>query len=257
MDVRESLTKPSLTTSVRLPILLFVAPTEGVDVTLPLGVSPSIMARSKYPTLNRLLREVQEVSNVNPVDGLIGPNTERCLAEVLKGYDGNDILGYLADYVHQQVVLAPPISPSNPNNDHPLWLQKARYYIGTKEIKGSEHNETILRFWKLCHLPFQDDETAWCAGFVGGVLEESGIVSTRSGMARSYLKWGVSVKDDPPIGSVVVFWRGHKNSPSGHVGLLESKPTSDWIPTLGGNQGDMVCVKPYPASRVLDYRMPA
>ena len=213
------------------------------------------MARSKYPTLNRLHREVQEIINVSPVDGLIGPNTENALANVLRDYDGNDVIGYLSDYAHRKVVESPHIEPVD-DDSHPIWLQKARSYIGIKEIKGAEHNEQILRFWKLCHLPFNTDETAWCAGFVGGVLEECGIRSTRSGMARSYLNWGVSCKDDPPVGAVVVFWRGHVDSPHGHVAFLERKPSPILIPSLGGNQGDMVCVKNYPRARVLDYRKP-
>ena len=212
------------------------------------------MARSKYPTLNRLLKEVQETTGVKPVDGLIGPNTERALAEALRHYDGNDILGYLSDHVHRKVEQSLPI-PYAANDNIPLHLAKARSYIGIEEIKGSRHNETILKFWKLCHLPFQDDETAWCAGFVGGVLEECGIRSTRSGMARSYLKWGVKI-DEPEIGCVVIFWRGHEDSPFGHVAFVDDLPSGGYIPSLGGNQGDMVCIKPYPVSRVLGYRKP-
>ena len=212
------------------------------------------MARSKYPTLNRLLKEVQETTGVSPVDGLIGPNTERALADTLRHYDGNDILGFLSDHVHRLVEQSSPIQ-TNPQIDDPLWLEKAKTYIGVKEIKGAEHNDEILRFWKLCHLSFRDDETAWCAGFVGGVLEECGIRSTRSGMARSYLKWGYKI-DKPRKGCIVIFWRGHEDSPYGHVGLVNDLFTGDHVPTLGGNQGDMVCVKGYPVSRVLDYRWP-
>lgn len=213
------------------------------------------MARSKYPALNRVLQEVQIASGVTPVDGLIGPNTERHVADILKDYDGNDVLGYLSDYDHVLVEKSADI-PTVHDSSYPDWLIKARTYIGLCEIAGAKHANEILRFWKLCHLPFKDDETAWCAGFVGGVLEECGIRSTRSGMARSYLKWGQSRKDNPPIGAIVVFWRGHKNSPSGHVGFLAGKPIGKFVPTLGGNQGDMVCVKNYPVAKLLDYRWP-
>lgn len=212
------------------------------------------MARSKYPTLNRLLKEVQEIAKVRPVDGLIGPNTERGLAEVLRHYDGNDIIGFLSDYVHRQIERAPAIH-SEKHNDDPIWLEKARSYIGTAEIKGDKHNETILRFWKLCRLSFNTDETAWCAGFVGGVLEECGIISSRSGMARSYLKWGYKL-DKPRRGCIVVFWRGHEKSPHGHVAFLDGLPYGNLIPSLGGNQGDMVCIKNYPDARLLGYRWP-
>ena len=214
------------------------------------------MARSKYPNLNRLLKEVQEVVGVTPVDGLIGPNTERMLAETLRSYDGNDVLGYLSDHVHRLVEQSPELEMKPVVSDEPEWLTVARSYIGLEEIVGSKHNETILKFWERCHLPFKDDETPWCAGFVGGVLEECGIRSTRSGLARSYLKWGRELKD-PVVGCIVVFWRGHVDSPHGHVAFVGAPPTGIIIPSLGGNQGNKVCVKPYPRARVLSFRMPA
>ena len=218
------------------------------------------MAVSKYPSLNRLLVEVQELIGAKPLDGLIGPTTERLLAKALDGYDGNDVLGYLADRPHRQVEQSaeldiPIINPSMVKLavDHPTWYSVAHAFIGLEEIVGSDHNEQILEFWDLCKLPFRDDETPWCAGFVGGVLEKCGIRSTRSGMARSYLKWGKPI-DGPKVGAVVVFWRGARYSTSGHVGFCAGLEDGGFIPTLGGNQGNKVCIKPYPKSRVLGYR---
>ena len=212
------------------------------------------MARSKYPHLNRLLKEVQEITGVKPVDGLIGPNTEGALAKALEHYDGNDVIGYLSDHVHREVERAPSVSPEYSSSD-PHWLDVARSYLGLEEIVGSKHNEQILDFWSRCGLPFRDDETPWCAGFVGGVLEQCGIRSSRSGLARSYLKWGKKCEVIVP-GAIVVFWRGHVDAPTGHVGFLASPPTATLIPCLGGNQGNKVCVKRYPRARVLDYRWP-
>lgn len=212
------------------------------------------MAISKYPTLNRLLKEVQERIGVHPIDGLIGPSTERALAEALKDYDGNDVLGFLSDHVHRLVELSPS-QPTTVEVEDPHWLRVAKGYIGVEEIKGGDHNPIILDFWKRCHLPFKSDETPWCAGFVGGVLEKSGFRSSRSGMARSYLNWGVECPKR--VGAVVVFWRGSVDSSSGHVGFVVSPLGEHFISTLGGNQGDRVCVKGYPASRVLGYRWPS
>lgn len=211
------------------------------------------MARSKYPNLNRLLKEVQEIVGVNPVDGLIGPNTEQHLARVLKDYDGNDVLGYLGDYLHKQVEESEELPQPTEKKDEPIWLAEAKSHIGLKEIVGKKHNEEILEFWRLCGLPFKDDETPWCAGFVGGVLEKCGIRSTRSGMARSYLNWGKEIKE-PRIGAILVFWRNHVNSSSGHVGFLADYPSPILMPVLGGNQGNQVCVKRYPRARLLSMR---
>lgn len=135
----------------------------------------------------------------------------------------------------------------------PRWLAHARGYIGLAEIHGPRHNSQILKWWKLNKLPFTDDETPWCQGFVGGVFEELGIRSTRAGTARSNLKWGVGLKK-PAVGAVVVFSRGPTQ---GHVGFVVGKDRNGNIMVLGGNQGDAVNIKPFSTSRVLGYRWPS
>lgn len=221
-----------------------------------------MMAQSKYPNLNRVIREVQENTGVKTIDGLIGRNTEAAVAKALAGYDGNNVLSYLADLPHKQVEeskeLDIPILDPRPEvsfkQNHPDYYSVAHAYIGLEEIAGAEHNPEIIEFWKLCHLPFRTDEIAWCAGFVGGCLEKCGIQSTRSGLARSYLDWGEECEHE--IGAVVVFWRIRKRSTFGHVGLVAGPIDGGFVPTLGGNQGNKVCIKPYPVSRVLGYRKP-
>lgn len=213
------------------------------------------MAVSKYPNLNRVLREVQENCGMSDIDGLIGRNTEAAVAKALANYDGNDVLGYLADLPHLKAEQAEPLSPPLVDSQHPNWYALAHSFIGLEEIVGARHNEKILEFWKFCGLPFRDDETPWCAGFVGGILERCGLRSSRSGMARSYLKWGKSIAE-PRVGAIVVYWRVSRYSASGHVGFVAGPYDGGFIPTLGGNQGNKVCIKPYPASRVLSYRWP-
>ena len=216
------------------------------------------MTRSKYPALHRLVTELQETLDVKPVDGFIGAITEKALARALTRYDGNDVIGFLSDYQHHKVEydkeLDIPIIPTNGiASKVPAWYSVARSYIGLEEIVGDQHNPEIIKFWEYCHLPFKTDETPWCAGFVGGCLEQCGIKSTRSGMARSYLKWGKRC-EEINIGAIAVFWRGSKNSSSGHVGFVAGKTQGGFIPILGGNQGNKVCIKSYPASRALDFR---
>ena len=139
--------------------------------------------------------------------------------------------------------------------NNPKWIEKAIEYIGLKEINGIKHNEKILEFWKEIGAPFKDDETPWCAGFVGGVLEECGIKSTRSAMARSYQRWGTKL-DGPIVGAIIVFWRGNPKGSSGHVGFVVGKDVNGNIMVLGGNQGDEVNVKPFSTSRILCYKWP-
>lgn len=137
-----------------------------------------------------------------------------------------------------------------------MWLDIARKYLGTREIKGPKHNPLILRWWAAIRAPFTDDETPWCAAFVGGVLEECGIRSSRSASARSYMKWGRSVPG-PLLGAIVVFWRGSPDGWSGHVGFIAGQDQHGNLMVLGGNQGDEVNIKPFSKDRVLGYRWPS
>ena len=142
--------------------------------------------------------------------------------------------------------------------DEPKWLQVARSYMGLREYKGNRHNPKILEWWIKIRMPFTDDETPWCAGFVGGVLEECGIRSTRSAGARSYLwqHWGMQLKG-PCVGAVVVFWRGSRTGTKGHVGFVVGRDQHGNLMVIGGNQGDAVTIKPFSTDRVLSYHWPA
>lgn len=135
----------------------------------------------------------------------------------------------------------------------PVWLTRARTYIGQREIAGVRNNPLILHWWVLIHAAFNDDETPWCAGFVGGVLEECGIRSSRSAAARSYLNWGRGLTG-AAVGCIAVFERGPVN---GHVGFVAGRNADGNLMILGGNQGDMVRIAPFRLSRLLGYRWPA
>ena len=135
------------------------------------------------------------------------------------------------------------------------WMTTAEGYLGTHETPGASHTPLIVRMWERIRAPFRDDETPWCAAFVGSVLEESGFKSTRSGLARSYLKWGIALPK-PAVGAVAILWRGKPNSSSGHVGFVVGFDTYGNVLVLGGNQGNAVTVAPYSRMRVLGYRWP-
>lgn len=135
----------------------------------------------------------------------------------------------------------------------PRWLIEARKHLGEKEIAGRKHNPQILQWWTLIRAGFTDDETPWCAAFVGGILESVGIKSSRSAAARSYLNWGAKLRK-PELGCIVVFSRGTNN---GHVAFYVGKDSKGNLLVLGGNQGNAVTIAAYPESRVLGYRWPA
>ncbi len=137
----------------------------------------------------------------------------------------------------------------------PRWLVEARKHVGLREIYGRKHNPQILRWWALIRAPFTDDETPWCAAYVGGVLESCGIKSSRSASARSFEKWGKRLIK-PGHGAVAVFWRGSRSSYSGHVGFYVGKDQHGNIMVLGGNQSDKVSIAPISPARLIGYRWP-
>ena len=132
---------------------------------------------------------------------------------------------------------------------------KAQSFIGTKEIKGAEHNPFVVKMFEdVGHAWVKDDETAWCAAFVGSVLEQVNVSSTRKLDARSYLGWGEVVEpEDAREGDVMVFYRGDKNGWQGHVGFFVSETASGYE-ILGGNQNDSVSVGTYSKERLLGVR---
>lgn len=152
-----------------------------------------------------------------------------------------------------------PVAPAKPEKlDEPVWLKEARKHIGMQEIKGPKHNATILRWLKDLKLPFNDDETAWCGTFVGGVLNDAGkkqfIVKNPAG-SRNWLNCGTKL-DKPALGCIVVFWRGSKSGWEGHVGFCVGVDQKGNLMILGGNQSDAVNIKPFSVNRVLGYRWP-
>lgn len=140
----------------------------------------------------------------------------------------------------------------------PRWLVEAKRHVGLKEIPGPRHNSTILKWWRMIKSPWlktDDSDSPWCAGFVGGCLEEVGIVSSRSARARSYESWGTGLPG-PVYGCVVTFWRGKPTGRSGHVAFVVGQTPDGYLMCLGGNQGDAVSTAKFSKSRVTSYRWP-
>ena len=99
----------------------------------------------------------------------------------------------------------------------------------------------------------------WCAAWMNMVLDESGLPTTGSLMARSFLAWGRPVAGDPKIGDVVVMRRG-RNRDNGHVGFFYAFVDvngAKMVAVLGGNQGKEVRISYYPITKVIAYRTAA
>jgi len=133
-------------------------------------------------------------------------------------------------------------------------LQLASSYIGEQEISGAEHNQEILRWFKVIgHKWVKTDETAWCSCFINYIAHQCGIKGSGKLNARSWLKEGEEIKYPLP-GDVVIFWRESKESWKGHVGLFCGYNKAGNIFVLGGNQGNEVNITLYNSSRLLGFR---
>ena len=124
------------------------------------------------------------------------------------------------------------------------WMEIARGEIGQHEIKGGE-NPRILEYHACTTLKAREDEIPWCAAFVCWCLEKSGITSTKSAAASSYLGYGTKLVK--PVEGCICVLRQRKagldsatGSSSGkHVGFWLSQD-SERVKLLGGNQSDSV-----------------
>ena len=138
--------------------------------------------------------------------------------------------------------------------EQPRWLATAWAELGQREVDGASDNARIRAFFRDVGQPASlHDEVAWCAAFAGACLERAGHASTRSLMARSYLRWGAAL-DEGRFGAVAVLSRG-SDPVAGHVGFLLDE-TDAHIVLLGGNQGDAVGVAAFPKTRLLGFRWP-
>jgi uncharacterized protein (TIGR02594 family) len=100
----------------------------------------------------------------------------------------------------------------------------------------------------------------WCAAFINAVLKEldipgSDTVSDWPLTARSFLRWGVRVKE-PRVGDIVVFPRGTEDW-QGHVGFYygtEYRNGRKFYQILGGNQNNAVTIELFPARSAISIR---
>lgn len=129
----------------------------------------------------------------------------------------------------------------------------AKAEIGTVEWKNGDNPTVVAYFADSGNAGVKNDETAWCAAFVGAMLRRAGMKSTGALNARSYLDWGTPVdRKDAQPGDVVVFKRGN-SSWQGHVAFFV-KDRGKLIDVLGGNQSNAVNIKGYSADALLGIR---
>lgn len=193
--------------------------------------------------------------NSGKVDGILGPKTRKAIVNFKLG------MGLNPTYNVNRIIKRELFNKATTFNRFVyirlFWLEVASLHLnaGVFEYKGEKHNSKIVAFFKKVGSRIRNDETHWCAAFVGSIFEDCYIKSTRKLSARSYCQWGQKL-DGPAVGAVVVFWRGSKLGWSGHVGFVKGKDSKGRLMVLGGNQGNAVNVKSFSTKRVLSYRWP-
>lgn len=144
----------------------------------------------------------------------------------------------------------------------PIWLEHALKDNGIHEIRGGE-NPRIIEMGSYTTLKPKEDEIPWCSDAVCAWMEESGITSTKSAAARSWLNWGIELAE-PREGCVCVIQQrtagqdAATGSTSGfHVGLWLGQD-AERVYLFGGNQSDSVKKSGFglKSYRVCGYRWP-
>jgi len=162
--------------------------------------------------------------------------------------------GYIENYAINKLTGGQSQDPSNNTQGVGMetgnapWMGIAKIELAShiSEVSNLARINEYLKTVGLNH----GDETAWCSAFVNWIMGHAGIKGSGSGLARSWLNWGVSTKER--YGAIVVFSRGS----GGHVGFFTGRDEKGRILLLGGNQSDAVTISHRTDNLVLGYRWP-
>jgi len=133
-----------------------------------------------------------------------------------------------------------------------------------EEKKAKEQSETVVTYASnyIGMHEVENRKIEWCAAFVNSVLSTNGMpgsesVSRHPLVAKSFLKWGEEVEDEPRPGDVVVFPRGRR-AWQGHVGFFVTSYLDEegklYYVILGGNQNNTVSYKVYEERKAISVR---
>lgn len=136
------------------------------------------------------------------------------------------------------------------------WIEEARRHIGQKEIKGAKHNPFIAGLWPAIGVTwFSDDETPYCAAFIGYTLKKAGRPIIKPALVARALAWkdyGVKL-DRPAYGCIGV----KERNGGGHVTYIVGKDQFGNLMGLGANQNDQIKISPFKADSFVAYRWPS
>lgn len=135
--------------------------------------------------------------------------------------------------------------------EFPLFVKIALREVGTKEIKGAQHNPRVLEYQRETMGKYTDDETPWCGSFISWTFRKARIdhgirIPER---AKEWINFGVATTE-PKVGTLAIKSR----TGGGHVCIVLGKDTSGNLLCLGGNQSDEVNIAKYPPSVFESFR---
>lgn len=141
------------------------------------------------------------------------------------------------------------VIPSERNTEFGApWIDTAQFEIGQQEVAGKKANPRILEYFAAGKYWGKDDtggKNAWCGSFTAWVMSKHGFTPPANAFrALQWLNFGYPLST-PIYGAIGVKPR----KGGGHVSFIVGQ-SEDGLSyyMLGGNQGDAVNVRKYPAS---------
>lgn len=139
--------------------------------------------------------------------------------------------------------------------ERPLWLTEALRWLNTKEVPGDADNPQILEWAReeggSIARDYKHDSVPWCALFANMVLAKVGLKGTGTLWALDFAKWGIGLN-----GAAIGAFAPMKRDGGGHIAIVVGRDQHGNLMCVGGNQGDEVSIRPFPAGRPVGFRYP-
>ena len=135
----------------------------------------------------------------------------------------------------------------------PNLLRAALRDHGLRELPGVPNSPRILAMAKNVGAAayYKSDATPWCALAMSDWAKQAGFTLPRDPLAaKNWATFGTEVAiEDAALGDVLVMARPGGN----HVTLYAGEDARNYY-GLGGNQGNEVCIAPFPKARITHVR---
>ncbi len=142
----------------------------------------------------------------------------------------------------------------------PPWLKLAINEIGQTEVAGAKSNPRILEYRRMAGLTqfgeMDDGKVPWCAIFINAMLAESGVKTSGTAMARSFVRHPDFIRLEKPMIGCITVISSSRGPASGHV-FFYTAENGILIQSLGGNEDDSVsCGKMWSKKQLVGHFWP-